>query len=256
MNHSEEVTSKNVLIILLVGIVLFIGYLLGIVAFSIRLNPSADKSQKVISNIINKQVEIIKNPEIAATQTISSADASLLTVVVNKKYKLPSDYVPSSLVYFEGYTIRSEAASHLRKLLDDASSRGAPMYLISGYRSYENQLNLYNNYVKIYGQQATDTFSARPGHSEHQTGLAVDVASDECMLEGCFGNTKAGKWLKENASNYGFVIRYPDGKESVTGYKYEPWHIRYVGLFEANFLKASGLTLDELYSVPSGDYLP
>jgi len=256
MNHSEEVTSKNVLMILLVGIALFIGYLLVIVAVSLQTNPSSEKSQTVVNKIINQQVEIVKNPEPSTTQTISSADVSLLTVVVNKKYKLSSDYVPPSLVYFEGYTIRSESAPHLRKLLDDASSRGAPMYLISGYRSYENQLNLYNNYVKTYGKQATDTFSARPGHSEHQTGLAVDVASGECTLEGCFGSTKAGKWLKENASNYGFVIRYPDGKEPVTGYKYEPWHIRYVGLFEANFLKASGLTLDELYSVPSGDYLP
>ena len=105
----------------------------------------------------------------------------------------------------------------------------------------------YSNYVKTYGQAAADTFSAKPGHSEHQTGLAVDLttADQYCRLERCFGDTAAGKWLAANTPAYGFILRYPDGKEAATGYTYEPWHFRYVGPEFAKALVESGLTLDE-----------
>ena len=115
------------------------------------------------------------------------------------------------------------------------------MPLLSGYRSYYTQQYLYNSYVSTYGRESADTFSARPGHSEHQTGLAFDVGS----IDDYYGDTPAGIWLKENAHYYGFIIRYPKGKEHITGYKYEPWHIRYLGVDIATDIYNKGVTLEE-----------
>ena len=102
---------------------------------------------------------------------------------------------------------------------------------VSGYRSYSQQASLYDSYVRQYGQATADTLAARPGFSEHQTGLAMDIgnASGVCALQACFATTPAGKWAAANAATYGFIIRYPAGAEAVTGYTYEPWHLRYVG---------------------------
>jgi D-alanyl-D-alanine carboxypeptidase len=129
--------------------------------------------------------------------------------------------------------------------------------IVSAYRSYNTQTNTYNGYVAQYGQATADTFSARPGHSEHQTGLAVDVgnANGDCELEICFGSTNFGEWLKNNAPSYGFIIRYPEGKESATGYQYEPWHLRFVGQDTAALIFYSGgKTMDEYFGVVAGGY--
>lgn len=114
------------------------------------------------------------------------------------------------------------------------------MPLISGYRSYDYQTSLYNNYVAIDGEDAANRYSAKPGYSEHQTGLAFDIGE----LNYQFGETPAGIWLAQHAHEYGFIIRYPQGKENVTGYMYEPWHVRYLG-DQASSVYASGLTLEE-----------
>ncbi len=187
---------------------------------------------------------------------LTSSEASSMTVVVNKKHKLPSDYVPD-LTDVGGGKLRPEAAQALTSLLFKANEAGVPMSVISSYRSYQTQVSTYNKWVNQSGQADADTFSARPGHSEHQTGLAVDLGesgSSACDLETCFGDTAAGIWLANNASSYGFIIRYPLGRDATTGYQYEPWHLRYVGVDAATAIAASGQTMDVYYGVTAGDY--
>lgn len=157
-------------------------------------------------------------------------------LLVNKKYSIPKTY---------GNGIDKEANEHLKELQKGAKKAGYTITLVSGYRSYEYQKNLYNNYVNTYGQKEADTFSARPGHSEHQTGLAFDVGK----VSNSYGETEAGKWLAKNAHLYGFIIRYPKGKEEITGYQYEPWHIRYLGKNMATKVYESGLCLEEYLQV-------
>lgn len=197
-------------------------------------------------------------PETPASQwpvQLSTAEASSLTAVVNKKHKLPSTYVPA-LSSVGGGQLRTETASAFNTLLAAAKSDGAPgMKFVSGYRSYAKQEQLYNNYVASDGRAAADTYSARPGFSEHQTGLAVDIGEGgSCDLETCFENTASGKWAAANAYKYGFVVRYPKGKEASTGYQYEPWHLRYLGIAEATAVYTSGKTLEEYYGIPGGGY--
>ena len=117
---------------------------------------------------------------------------------------------------------------------------------VSAYRSYKTQQALFNRYVKRDGYEKARTYSAVPGSSEHQTGLAIDVSgsSGKCAAASCFANTKEAAWLKKNSQKYGFIIRYPKGKESITGYKYEPWHLRYVGNISSN-IQSRGITLEE-----------
>ena len=117
--------------------------------------------------------------------------------------------------------------------------------LVSGYRSYYDQKSTYNYWVSVYGQKDADTISARPGHSEHQTGLAFDITS----LNSSYGETEEGIWLRENCFKYGFIIRYPKGKEHITGYAYEPWHIRYVGVEHATYIMNNNLTLEEYLGI-------
>lgn len=126
-----------------------------------------------------------------------------------------------------------------------ASTLGLNLSLISGFRSYELQNSVYNNYVSWYGQVSADIFSARPGHSEYQTGLAFDIGK----IEDNFGETASGKWLVENCHLYGFIIRYLKGKQDITGYQYEPWHVRYLGVDIATKVKNSGLTLEEYLGI-------
>ncbi len=132
-----------------------------------------------------------------------------------------------------------------------AAKDGNQLLLASGYRSEGLQRTLYNGYVQKEGQAAADRSSAKPGTSEHQTGLAADVgaASRKCEIEVCFGDMPEGEWLANHASHYGFIIRYPQGKEAVTGYEYEPWHIRYVGVALATELLPTQQTMEEFFSI-------
>lgn len=169
---------------------------------------------------------------------------------------MPEDYKPEDLVVpnvpfsfsgtLEKSYLRKEAAEALERLFDLAKKEGIQLNAVSGFRSYDYQKNLYANNVKRKGQEHTDRFSAKPGHSEHQTGLTMDVSSKSANneLELTFANTKEGKWLEKNAHRAGFIIRYPKGKESITGYAYEPWHIRYVGDIAESIYKKK-LTLEE-----------
>lgn len=184
----------------------------------------------------------------------SLSDAASIWVVANKQRPLdPKTYAPSDLVSVGGgQQMRSEPAKHLAELIAAAKAEGLGILPMSGYRSYATQVSVYNNEVKTYGQAAADTESARPGTSEHQTGLAIDVGGGGCGIEDCFGATKAGQWLAANAHRFGFIIRYPEGKQSITGYRYEPWHIRYVGTDLASEMQKQGVkTLEEFFALPA-----
>lgn len=159
-------------------------------------------------------------------------------LIANKTYALPSTYNPG---------VNSEAQSAFNKMQAAASNDGVKIWIRSGFRSYDYQKTLYNNYVSKDGKTAADTYSARPGHSEHQTGLAFDLNS----LSTSFGETKEGKWLAKNCAKYGFIIRYPKGKESITGYQYEPWHVRYLGVETATKVYESGKCLEEYLGIQS-----
>lgn len=161
-------------------------------------------------------------------------------LIANKTYSLPSDY---------GNGLTSTTKDAFDKMNADAKSLGLNLWIASGYRSYWTQNTLYNNYVAADGKEEADTYSARPGYSEHQTGLAFDLNS----VESSFANTDEGKWVKDNCYRYGLIIRYPKGKENITGYMYEPWHLRYVGVELATKLYNNGdwITLEEYFGVDS-----
>ncbi|MFS0836979.1 D-alanyl-D-alanine carboxypeptidase family protein [Paenibacillus sp. 1P03SA] len=192
-----------------------------------------------------------------------AAKPESMTVLVNKQFKLPDTYKPSDLVYpsvnfvfaekIEKRMMRKEAAGALENMFDAAKKAGTPLAGVSAYRSHSTQTTLFNRYVQKDGEDAAKKYSAVPGHSEHETGLAIDVAGStgKCAAEDCFGGTPEAKWLEDHAHEYGFIIRYPKGKESVTGYQYEPWHLRYVGIQMAKDIKAKNTTMEEyLNAVP------
>lgn len=223
--------------------------------------PTSDISAVEGSNTTNDLTDVPASKEQPVDQqqswpvNYSLEEAASLTVVVNKKHRLPSDYIPP-LTSVAGGQLRPEAASALQKLLGAAETAGAPMVIVSSYRSYQTQVSTYQYWVNTQGQEQADRESARPGHSEHQTGLTADMGNPDgsCQLIGCFANTFAGQWLAAHAHEYGFIIRYPDGMESETGYIYEPWHIRYVGVDNATAIFNSGQTMDQYYGVLAGDY--
>ena len=173
-------------------------------------------------------------------------------LIVNKTYSLPQNYKPDNAngdncnECLTPYTLRAFGAM---KSAAEATGTGLNLYISSGYRSYNNQQTIYNNYVNNDGQAAADTYSARPGHSEHQTGFAFDLNS----IDDSFANTPEGKWVADNCYKHGLIIRYPKGKEHITGYKYEPWHLRYVGVELAEKLYNNGdwITLEEYFGITS-----
>ncbi|NEN84514.1 M15 family metallopeptidase [Paenibacillus elgii] len=185
------------------------------------------------------------------------ANPADVAVLVNKTNKLPDSYKPQDLVdpnvpftfkeKLEKRKMRKEAAAALEKLFQAAKKDNLPLAGVSAYRSHETQKTVYDRYVKKDGEAAANKYSAKPGHSEHETGLAIDVAgsSGKCAAQDCFGATKEAKWLAEHAADYGFIIRYPEGKEGITGYQYEPWHLRYVGVDTAKAIVKQGVTLEE-----------
>lgn len=172
-------------------------------------------------------------------------------ILVNKYYALADDFVPNILVSISPYgqvKLVSDAAEAFKQLASDAKDDGYTIVGISGYRSFQTQASLYQRYVNKDGKLVADTYSARAGHSEHQTGLAIDVASNDPNIL-TFEQSKSFDWMMEHAHEYGFILRYPKGKEQITGYKYEPWHYRYVGIDVANELIKSGMTFDEYAAV-------
>lgn len=193
-------------------------------------------------------------------QKVIQNPANILALV-NKNYTLPSNYIPNDLVQpkvgfsfrekgLEKSLLRKEAALAVEKMFSDAKKSGIELYDVSGYRSYKRQKNLFDAEVNRVGTEKAKEAVAIPGTSEHQSGLALDICSKSTglhLIEG-FANTKEGKWLEENAYRYGFILRYPKGKEEITNYEYEPWHYRYVGIPAAETIYKNNWTLEEYFN--------
>lgn len=222
--------------------------------------------QKIMSTHLKKEEEvpdkkIITNEKGNTTdgdiEIIREEELNSILILVNKERALPSDYVPLDLVKpnvpfpFEEelpqQLMRKEAAQALEELFEKASKENLNLFAQSGYRSYNRQDSIFAFYVEKQGLEQASQLSAQAGHSEHQTGLAMDVTSPSVNLEliESFENTEEGTWIKENAHLFGFIIRYPKGKEKITGYHYEPWHIRYVGKKAAKEIYLNGYTLEQ-----------
>lgn len=188
-------------------------------------------------------------------------DPASIWVVVDKLRPLnPLEYAPADLVntpvsFQNAPSLRAEAAAAMATMFSTAAAEGAgEMTLQSAYRSYPTQVSVYTRYVNSIGQAAADAQSARPGHSEHQTGLSADISAVplNCVLEACFGETAQGRWLADNSWRFGYVLRYPADKTPVTGFIYEPWHFRYVGVELATEMRTTGTaTLEEFFSLPA-----
>lgn len=159
-------------------------------------------------------------------------------MIANKTYTLPASYNPG---------VQPEAMDAFYDMQAAAAADGISLWILSSFRSYEDQDVIYNRYVAQDGRDAADTYSSRPGHSDHQTGYTFDLNS----LEQDFQYDPAGQWLDKNCYKYGFIIRYPKGKESSTGYMYEPWHVRYIGVDLATKVTQSGLSLEEYFGITS-----
>ncbi len=215
----------------------------------------------------NESVPPTQTPPPTATPTplAVNTDTSTVTFLVNREYPLPDSFVPADLttpdVLFpfsdtsiDKAKMTPEAGAALARLFDAAyDEAGLTLYGVSAYRSYARQYTIYATNLVTQGIAHTNRYSAAPGRSEHQTGLAIDIscASEGFGLETTFADTPEGIWVAANAHRFGFILRYPKEKEHITGYNYEPWHIRYVGTDLAGHLFKTGLTLDEYYGVPS-----
>ena len=221
-----------------------------------------NKNNKEEDQMSNEPKEVLWTPA-----TEMDLEPSSLTVYVNKEYCLPKDYVPENLVVpnitfdikgkSERKLMREEAARAIEALFNAALDDGYELFGISGYRSYGRQKEIFLNNIVNKGKKHTLQYSAAPGTSEHQTGLAMDVSAKSIRyrLISAFANCEEGKWLAAHAHEYGFIIRYPKDRSSITGYAYEPWHIRYVGNDLANYLYTNNMTLDEYYNyTPSKDF--
>ncbi len=184
------------------------------------------------------------------------AEEKGLLILINKQNPIDKDYKPEDLAPIKYYAsdrseagryMRQEAAGQFHRLVEAAAEEGHKLVMTTAYRSYGFQQILWNNYVANEGEAAASRFSAKPGQSEHQSGLAVDVSAPSVnyALTRDFGTTAEGIWLARNAHRFGFIIRFPEDKEDITGYLYEPWHIRYVGEPVAAEIYAKELTLEE-----------
>lgn len=244
--HRRVMKNRIIAIVILLVIIFVIAKACGGKSDS---TPAADSSS---------QTESTKQAEAKTTTKKKSSDTSKAEetkhkieqsngmtfvdgiLIVNKTYSLPSDYAPG---------VSTVAQNAFDEMAAAAAQDGITLFVNSSYRSYQDQEYLYNSYAAERGTEAADEVSSRPGHSEHQTGLTFDVNT----TENSFAGTPEANWLAEHCAEYGFIIRYPDGKEDKTGYMYEPWHIRYLGKEKAEAVTKSGLCLEEYLGITS-DY--
>ena len=196
--------------------------------------PSADGNAQPSETAVDGAASD-SEPDIEVVDGLTYVNGIL---IANKSYSLPADYNPGVL---------PEAQSAFDEMAEGAAKDGIKLYIASGFRSYDYQAGLYQRYVERDGAEMADTYSARPGHSEHQTGLAFDLNE----ISDAFAGTPEAEWLAEHAHEYGFIIRYPADKEDITGYSYEPWHVRYLGKQTAEKVYESGLCLEEYLGIDS-----
>lgn len=206
-------------------------------------SSSVSESTPTVKTDVKSAEKTSDKPEPAVEHEIKQMNGMTFVddiLIVNKTYSLPADYDPGT---------SSVAQNAFDNMAADAMNDGIYLFVNSGYRSYQEQVQLYTMYASERGIEEADKVSSRPGHSEHQTGLTFDVNTTEFA----FADTAEAKWLAEHCCEYGFIIRYPEGKEDITGYEYEPWHIRYVGEEQAKTITESGLCLEEYLDITS-DY--
>ena len=249
------------LIPVLAGAVIVVALL---IVFDHASAPVVPKTQSETKTSTASKTEIkVPTPKTPVVPTFdkqkySTTDPASIWVVVNKQHPLtPISFVSNDLITTVGATISAKAQADFEAMNNAALAQGVNFSIVSSYLSYGSQSAIYNNYVASYGQAETDTFSARAGYSEHQTGLAIDFGSSTeatCNLDNCFGSTVEGQWLATHANDYGFILRYTAEKQSVTGYKSEPWHYRYVGRELAGEMKKQSIsTLEEFFGISGGD---
>ena len=218
----------------------------------------------VIQSSQNSSVETTPSPSPTPSptptptpeSTIDTTTVSSIQKITNKNHPIDSDYVPADLTAVNVNSngtqyLRSEAASALVNMFEAARRDNINLYLVSGYRSYAQQLELYNTYVRTDGKVLADQYDAIPGACEHQLGLAVDLSDDnrDHDIDISFETTAAYQWLLKHSYEYGYIFRFPRGKEAITGIAYNPWSFRYIGTEEAKKVYDSGLTLEEFYKV-------
>ena len=232
------------------------------------ITPSLIKETYFIKDNLSRYIEYYNKTNYPANDIIKNVNSNIdyefytnttptdtskgYLMLVNKYNYLDNSYVPNNLVTINpihGYSNQLEEIAYnaFIKMYDDAKKEGLNLFISSPYRSYNTQYYLYNNYVLENGQVSADTFSARAGHSEHQTGLAIDVSIGTNGI-GYFKDTKEFLWMKDNSHKYGYILRYPEGKEYITGYQYEPWHYRYVGVEVATKIYELDITFEEYYA--------
>lgn len=215
-------------------------------------NNNSNYSNNYSNNVVtNNSSSNIPKPDKIDVKKIDGVTYFNGILIVNKSYSMPASYKPTSALNMDicKYCFTEETRASYNEMVNAAKNDGISLDVVSGFRSYETQNQLYNGYVSRDGKEAADTYSARPGHSEHQTGLAFDVN----LAGDAFNNTPEAKWVNDNCYKYGFIIRYPKGKTNYTGYKYESWHLRYVGKELAEILYNNGdwVTLEEYFNLTS-----
>ncbi len=267
MNQIKRHWKKILLslsVIVVIGLVTVICFRSKTVLSPIKpnLNQSSVKKENTSKKVITEQKTIEKpviiTPPKFNKSLYSTTDPTSIWIVVNKQHPLtPLNYTPIDLIDTVGATLSNKAQADFVNMNNAALAVGINFTIVSSFRSYDTQNYLYNNYVATYGQAVSDTFSARPGYSEHQTGLAIDFGSSTgavCNLDDCFGSTSEGTWLAQHAFEYGFILRYPSDKQQITGYKSEPWHFRYVGRDLTLEMKNNSIsTLEEYFAISGGE---
>ena len=250
----------------LVTVVCAAAVAIGIIGFAVH-KASVQRAEKTMASASPTAAATpVTTPEPTVNPALFTDPDSLL-ILANKKHKLPEGYEPDDLVAVmipttnSGVTMRSEASQALTQMAADAKEDGVELKVSSAYRSESYQQSLYSQYVNMYGKERADAISSRPGYSDHQTGLACDFVEGDGSFDGynfeqAFEDTDAGKWLAKNAHLYGFILRYPQGKDDITGYSYEPWHFRYVGVdYAAKIYETDpSETFEEYFHQEGGDY--
>lgn len=224
-------------------------------------NPAKTDSNKQESDIPSLEADFFNDIVTVDGKKIIQNPTNYM-VLVNKQYSLPDGYAPEDLTKpnilfsfgeqdIEKAYLRKEAGAALEAMFSEAQKYDIHLFAVSGYRSFDRQKAVFDAEVSKYGQEKAVQAVAIPGSSEHQTGLAMDISSqsNNFELSEAFGVTKEGKWAAENAHRFGFILRYPQGKEEITGYKYEPWHFRYVGKDAAKIIYEKQLTLEEYFEI-------
>lgn len=233
MKHSEDKLIKLIILFIVGSGCLFTAHRL--------IFPKTTNDRQIVSEEANQE-QPITNPIPAPTKDMDPNQIQPTYIngilLVNKDYGLPPTF---------GNGDDPTALAKLQQLQREAQAQGINISnSYSGYRSYQDQTQLYNNYVNLHGEEEANTFSAKPGFSEHQTGLTFDLKDFNGQL---VEDPITSQWIKDNCAQYGFIVRYPEGKEDITGYIYEPWHLRYVGEEVANQIMNNNTTLEQYLGV-------